>query len=189
MWWCRCDSLISVLSSVWSADSGWRQTLACRLVKDMEVSIPGVNTITPEECALCVIETDLTFGQFDALGKRGLLRDPAIQSRWPLKEGFKAGLPECMWLRAGYPGVCYDPTTYVPRMLDAVWDQLIFLGDMQDAILLVRAGDGTSEGRDYPVYLEAFNLPQDPHCQRPENCFVTAMGRIVAKHESVREKA
>lgn len=138
---------------------------------------------TEEEWALVVIEAELTYDQFDTMAKRAALGDPRVKSWWPLLAGMRAveaQLPPIRWLIEGKPGVCVDPPDLFEAVLTQFFDRLEFKGSQQDKLFVVRAGDGCNEGKgEFPMYQEAFNLPQDPDCQSPLHCFVTALGRII----------
>lgn len=151
------------------------------------LDITVVKRLTDEEAALLVIGADLTYNQFDVLCKWGVLSDDSFRSRWRLDAGFKkmaADLPEIMWLRGRYPGACMDPVEYNQRALDACYDRLEFDGPLQDKILICRAGDGMSEGRNMPCYLETHNYPQDPKCQSVDQTHLCGIGRIVESNEA-----
>ena len=53
-------------------------------------------------------------------------------------------MPMIAYLKGCFPGVCFDPREYIPRVLDKIID-LLKLGEL-DPILVCRKGDGTPEG-------------------------------------------
>lgn len=152
------------------------------LIKRSGLDIVEAKRLSDEDAALLVIGADLTYNQFDILCKWGVLSDDSLKSWRKLDAGFKKvaqGLPEIMWLLGKCPGACMDPVEYNNRALDICYDKLQFNDTLREAILVVRSGDGMSEGRGYPVYMETHNYPQDPSSQSTDGCHLTGLGRIV----------
>ena len=153
-----------------------------RLIGQCGVAVEYQGKMSHEQAALLCVAADLTYNQFDILCKWKVFADESFQSWAPLTRGFKRiaeGLPEILYLLGRYPGACMDPVEYLPRALDLCFQKLEFTEKMQD-IIVCDKGDGFPEdgNRDYPVCALCVNFPQDPGCQKPENCHCLGLGRV-----------
>jgi hypothetical protein len=137
---------------------------------------PGVRT--PREMALLIVGASLKASQFDYLCKKGAF--PGLRSKRSYTEGFRMlekEMPLISYLKENFPGVCFDPRSYIPRVLEKIVGMLE-LREL-DPIIICRKGDGTPEGafRKYPLFNESINFVQDPNCQAPLHCHVLAIAR------------
>ena len=133
---------------------------------------------TPREMALLIVGASLKASQFDYLCKKGAF--PGLRSKRSYTEGFRMlekEMPLISYLKENFPGVCFDPRSYIPRVLEKIVGMLE-LREL-DPIIICRKGDGTPEGafRKYPLFNESINFVQDPNCQAPLHCHVLAIAR------------
>ena len=174
---------MSYLKAQTGDDTGFKELIGGLLAhKEVKPHLPEGSSFTPEQVALIVIGAELTHKQFDHLCKVNAFSDSNYNSRKLITKGMREvenSLPETFFMARPFPGVCFQPVEYMRACLASDFERLEFKeGPLKDCILVMRAGDGSADNK-FPMYNEAFNFPQDPHCQSIEFCHILALGRFV----------